>query len=627
MNGHDPLSPIYSDKILPHHLLRWAIVYVRQSSTQQLHRHKESALVQASLRGRALQWGWDPQRILILDGDQGRSATTTVGRDDFAWLLSEIALGHVGIVLGLQINRLAREDEACCRLIRTCAAFDTLLADLDGVYHPHDFNDRMILTLKGFMGGFELHQLQQRMQAGRLNRVRRGDWLGQPPNGFIVGPDGKLAIDPDEEVAQRLHGVFREFERLGSISSLLRQMRQHQLDLPFRPRFGPTAGALQWRRPTRESLRQILRHPAYAGVFTWGRRAVLPSKAIEGRRGSGRVEHEPDQCQVFLRDNHAAYITWEQYQAHRQQLRQQRQRGPIPGPQRQTKAVLAGLLVCGKCGKHLLTRYTQTLRYQCQRQALDEDAQPCPAFAGEPLEHLVRDQILQVMTPAGLELCLHAIDDHQRHQAELHQNWKLRLERAQLEAERAFRQYDAVEPENRLAARCLERRWEEKLKTHQDLQEEYDRVAQERPPSLNAAERAQIEALANDLPRLWHSPHTSIADQRQVARLLLDQVVVWASRSSPVLRVQLHWKGGVVTEATTTRALRSWEQMPNLEQVLAEIARHRTAGKTAKQIAELLTSQGHVNVRGKPFTAWNVRQLLSRWRQQRRQRRGAKPGR
>src|SRR5438309_2680356 len=202
MNAVDPFAASRSAKIQAQHLERWAIVYVRQSQPQQVQRHRESAQVQANLQQRARDWGWPPERVRVLDGDQGRSGTTTAGRDDFAWLLSEIALGHVGLVLGFQINRLAREDEACCRLIKVCAAFDTLLADQDGLYHPLDFNDRLVLTIKGLMGGIELHQLQQRMQAGRLNRARRGEWLGQPPPGYVVAPVGKLQFDPDEQAQQ-----------------------------------------------------------------------------------------------------------------------------------------------------------------------------------------------------------------------------------------------------------------------------------------------------------------------------------------------------------------------------------------------------------------------------------------
>lgn len=608
----NPLVALPSTKIHPSHLERWAIVYVRQSSPQQIHRHKESAQVQANLQLRAQHLGWPVERIRILEGDQGRSGTTTVGRDDFAWLLAEIALGHVGLVLGFQINRLAREDEACCRLIRTCAAFDTLVADLDGVYHPLDFNDRMILNIKGLMGGFELHQIQQRMQAGRLNRVQRGEWLGQPPNGYLVGPDHKLQFDPDEEVQDRLRLIFEQFARLGSIGGVLRYLRQHRLEVPYRPRFGANAGVLQWCPPQRDQLRQILRHPAYAGAFTWGRHPVLRSKAIAGRRGTGRVECEPDKCQVFLRDNHPAYISWDQYQANRERLRTQRQRGPIPGPARQTKATLAGLIVCGHCHARVQTRYTKNLRYQCQRRAFDEDAKPCPAFTGEPLERLVREQVLALMTPAGLELCLYAFDERARERATREKSWKLRLERADQEAQRARRQYDAVEPENRLVARSLERAWEEKLRAKQLLEEDYARFQKNQTMCLSAVERAQIEALATDLPALWNAPLTSIVDQRHIVRLLLERVVVWASANSPVLQVHLHWVGGVVTQHETTRALHSWQQLPNVKELIERVRQLRAEGLRSQQIAEQLNAEGRLNVRGQPFTAANVRKLHSR---------------
>ena len=213
---------------------------------------------------------------------KGRSGTSTTGRDDFAWLLSEIALGHVGLVLCFQINRLAREDEACCRLIRVCAAFDTLLADQDGLYHPHDFNDRMILTIKGFMGGFELHQLQQFMQTSRLNKCRRGEWIGQPPKGYVVGPDGKLRFDPDEQVQDTVRLVLEQFAVLGSISALMRYLRQHRIQLPFRPASGPEQGQLQWHTPHRETLRLLVRNPAYAGAYTWGRYATDPRRVQAG---------------------------------------------------------------------------------------------------------------------------------------------------------------------------------------------------------------------------------------------------------------------------------------------------------------------------------------------------------
>ena len=612
MNAANLCAVERSAKIQAHHLERWAIVYVRQSHPQQVQRHRESAQVQANLQQRALAWGWPAERTRVLDGDQGCSGTTTVGRDDFAWLLSEIALGHVGLVLGFQINRLAREDEACCRLIRVCAAFDTLLADQDGLYHPHDFNDRLILTVKGLMGGFELHQLQQRMQAGRLNRARRGEWLGQPPPGYVIGPDHKLQFDPDEQVQHVIRLIHEQFATVGSISGVLRYLRQHQIQLPFRPASGPQRNQLCWHRPQRETVRQVLRHPAYAGAYTWGRRALDPRRAVPGQRGPARVERAAEVCPVFLRDNHPAYLSWEQYQSNLRRLQHQRRRGPVPGPARTTVAVLAGLVVCGPCGCRMQTHYTQTLRYDCQRRLLDYAAPACQSLVGEPLEQLVTAEILQVLTPAGLELSLRAAQEWERERAALERHWRLRLERACQEAERVRRQFDAVEPENRLVARTLERQWEEALLAQRTLEEEYHRFQQTQPTRLTAAERAQIEALAQNLPALWHAPRTSVTDKRHVVRLLVQRVVVWAPASSQEVKVQVHWTGGTMTEHSLRRPVRGWQQLSDAAAIEQQVREGHAAGWTSGRIAEALNARGHRTPRDKPFTAVSVRQLRKR---------------
>jgi DNA invertase Pin-like site-specific DNA recombinase len=612
MNRLDPLATSRPAKIHNHHLERWAIDYVRQSHPQQVQRHRESAQVQASLKERALAWGWPPERIRVLDGDQGRSGTSTVGRDDFSWLLSEIVLGHVGLVLCFQINRLAREDEQCCRLIKACAMCDTLLADQDGLYHPHEFNDRMILTIKGFMGGFELHQLQQRMQAGRLNRCRRGEWLGQPPPGYVVGPDGKLQCDPDEQAQGAVRLILEQFVVLGSISAVLRYLRQRGIQLPFRSAGGPQRGQLQWHTPHRETLRQLVCNPAYAGAYTWGRYATDPRRVQPGRRGSGRVRRQPDECAVFIRDNHPAYVSWEQYENNVRRLKQHRTRGPVPGPGRTTGALLAGLVVCGQCGCRMQTRYTRSLRYDCQRHCLDYAGPRCQSLAGAPLEQLVRDLVLEVVTPASLELSARAAQECQRERAAVDRQWRLRLERASQEADRAFRQYNTVEPENRLVARTLERTWEEALRAQRSLEEEYRRFQQTQPVRLSAAERAEIETLARNLPALWQASRTSFAEKRQIVRRLLQRAVVWAPASTQEVKVQLHWAVGTVTEHRVTRPVSVWKHVIGATGLWQRVQKLQTAGWTSRRIAEELNREGHRTPHGLVFTAESVRKLIER---------------
>jgi len=595
-------------KIQPRHLDRLAIVYIRQSHPQQQVKHPESVATQRRLCERIRQWGWPEDRIRVLEGDLGKSGASTVGRDDFAWLLSEVTLQHVGLVAGFQINRLSREDETICRLIKVCCLFDTLLADQDGVYHPQDFNDRLVLTIKGLVGGVELHQIQQRMQHGRLERAKRGEWLGATPMGYVLGANRKLAFDPDEQVRHAVRQVFEHFERLGSVSALLRHFRDHDLRLPIR---GPAAAAIAWRRPHRETVRNLLRHPAYAGAFTWGRRRTDPQRAVAGRRGTGRVALAPQDCAVFLPENHPAYIDWERFQRNLQRLSSQRRRGPEPSPQREHVSLLAGRVFCGGCGARMQTRYSPHLRYQCARQALDYGEPACASLPGEEIERVAAEQLLAALAPASLELSLAACQRIESQRAELDRSWQLRLERARHDAQRAFRQYDAAEPENRLVVRTLEGQWEAALQTVRTLEEEYDRFRALRPATLSAAERRSILELSQNLPRLWNSPSVAVSDKRRVVQLLLEKAVA-TSDGSERLELELHWTGGCITRHATTRRVRRWSDLSRYAAILAEVEKLAARGLRSSEIARRLNAAGHRTCRNAEFTAQNVRQLRSR---------------
>lgn len=598
-------------KIQPRHLDRLAIVYVRQSHPQQQVRHPESVAVQRRLRERIQQWGWPEDRIRVLDGDLGKSGTSTVGRDDFAWLVSEVTLNHIGLVAGFQINRLAREDETVCHLIKICSLFDTLLADQDGLYHPHDFNDRLVLTIKGLVGGVELHQIQQRMQHGRLERARRGEWLGATPMGYVLGDDRKLALDPDEQVQHAVRQVFGQFERLGSLSALLRHFHDHDLRLPVRGQTDASKGRIDWRRPHRETVRNLLRHPAYAGAFTWGRRRVDPRRALAGRRGTGRVVLDPEACEVFLRDNHPAYIDWDRFERNVRRLSLHRRHGPEPSAQREVVSLLAGRVFCGRCGHRMQTHYSPQLRYECARRALDYGEATCASLPGEPIERLAAEQVLAALEPASLELSLAACERIESQRAELDRHWKLHLQRAQQDADRAFRQYDAVEPENRLVARTLERRWEEALQAVRTLEEEYDRFRASRPTTLSAAERRSILELSRNLPKLWNSASIATADRRRVVQLLLEKAVVTGSPNE-LVSIELHWMGGTVTRHPITRRVRRWSDLSTYEAILAQVDQMVSGGATSSQIASSLNASGYRTCRGMRFTPANVRQLRSR---------------
>lgn len=597
-------------KIKPRHLDRLAVVYVRQSHPQQQIKHPESVASQLRLRERIEQWGWPPDRIHVLDGDLGKSGTSTVGRDDFAWLISEITLDHVGLVAGFQINRLAREDETICHLIKVCSLFDTLLADQDGVYHPQDFNDRLVLTIKGLVGGVELYQIQQRMQHGRLERARRGEWMGVPPLGYVIGENGKLVFDPDQQAQHVVRMLFDQFERLGSLSALLRFLHEHDVRLPIRTTADPRA-PIAWRRPHRETVRNVLRHPVYTGTYTWGRRPCDPKRALAGRRGTGRIVLAPEDCPVFLPGNHAAFIDWAQFERNVRRLRSHPRRGPQPSPARQTVSLLAGRIFCGRCGARLQPHYAPRLRYECARRALDYGEPRCGSLPGREIEQLVAEQILIALEPASLELSLAAADRIEAERAEQERHWQLRLERARQKADRAFRQYDAVEPENRLVARTLEARWEAALAEVRTLREQYDRFRASRPLRLTPAERRSIQQLATDLPRLWNSPRVSVAEKRRVVELLLEKAVVtW--RDDERVSVALHWTGGTVTQHQTTHRVRAWSDLSSYARILGHIAELGSRGWSSDEIAAWLNAHGYRTCRARSFTAANVRQLRKR---------------
>ena len=421
------------------------------------------------------------------------------------------------------------------------------MGDYDGLYDPTDFNDRLLLGLKGIMSEAELHFLRVRMHEGRLNKARRGELFNHAPIGYVREPGGGLALDPDEQAQQVVRLVFDQFDRQGSLHGLLRYLVHHGIRLPVRPHFGPNRGKLEWHRPNRETLQNLLHHPVYAGYYRHGHRALDPRRKVPGRPGTGRTIHKPEDCPVLLEDRCPAYITPERFWANQERLAANRARTEAAGAVRQGPSLLGGILRCGRCGQRMMVSYSgraSRLRYSCSR-AMIEYAEPlCQGLAGRVLDDLVAAQVLAALEPAALELSLAAADDLEQERARLHQNWQQQVERARYEAERARRQYDAVEPENRLVARELERRWEEALKEQRRLEEEYARFRRNQPEGLSAAEREQIRSLARDLPALWQAPATTAADRQRIVRLLVEEVVVAVRGESERVDVTIHWAGG-----------------------------------------------------------------------------------
>ena len=466
-----------SEKIKDEHLQRTAIVYVRQSTQQQVLEHRESTARQYALADRAVVLGWPVAAVEVIDEDQGQSGSSAEGRNGFQRLLGEVSADRVGIILGLEMSRLARSCKDWHALLELCAIYRTLLADADGLYDPSDYNDRLLLGLKGTMSEAELHILKSRLQQGMWNKAKRGEVLNHPPIGYVRSASarngaGDYVIDPDEQVQAVVRMVFEQFTKRGSISGLLRWLVQNDVKLPVRPHFGANRGELEWRRPNRVTLLNMMHHPIYAGAYRWGHRETDPRKKVPGRAGTGRTFNAYDACRVLIRDRFADYITWDQFEDNQQTLQENSTLGKMLAAPRHGPSVLSGLLVCGRCGHRMMVTYgntggaskARTLRYVCQRDAIEYGEAKCQSLSGKVLESFVVKRLLQAVSPASLALSLAASEDIERERKQLDDHWQQRLVRSRYEVEQSRRQYAAVDPDHRLVARELERRWDDTLR-------------------------------------------------------------------------------------------------------------------------------------------------------------------
>lgn len=612
----NPMGWLRSEKIRAEHWERLAIVYIRQSTPQQVLQHQESTRLQYSLRNRAEDLGWRTDRVLTIDDDLGISATTAEGRLGFQHLVSEVTLGHVGIILGVEMSRLARSNKDWHQLLEACALFGTLIADLDGIYNPIDYNDRLLLGLKGTMSEAELHLIKQRMRAGKLQKAKRGE-LGMPlPTGYVHRSSGEIALDPDEQVQEVVRLIFRKFSELGTLNALLQYLVRNRIQLGIRLRSGPRKGELEWRRPNRMTLQNLLKHPSYAGAYVYGRRQIEARCKKPGRNSTGRVVMDPSQWHVLLKDRLPAYISWEQYEANLNRLKSNRAVAEEVGAPRQGTALLSGLLVCGKCHSRLTVHYQgegKRHSYLCGRQKTDYGEEICQHFTGVNLDRLISEQVLKTLTPARLELSLAAAEQVEEERRQLHRVWEQRQERARYEAERAARQYQAVEPENRLVARQLEREWEEKLAAQKQLEEEYHRVISRQPRRLSVQEQDTIRHLAQDIPHLWADAKTTNAERKRILRQLIEHIEVQVRGDTEIVDIQVHWVGGVQTQGVCIRPVAKLEQLSYYERLCERARVLAGQGLKAGAIAAQLNAEGFKPPkRRQTFGRQGIRDLLQR---------------
>jgi DNA invertase Pin-like site-specific DNA recombinase len=607
---------MYDAKISAVHRQRLAVVYVRQSSPTQLERNRESTVRQYNFGARAIALGWAEAQVHVIDEDQGVSANGLFDRAGFAQLTAEVALGRVGIVLGLEVARLARNNADWYRLLDLCGLTGTVLADEDGIYDPSAFNDRLLLGLKGTMSEAELHILRARLNGGIRNKAARGELRRGLPVGLVWGEeDGEVRLDPDEAVTSAIRTVFERFTELGSVRRVWLWFRSEELLFPFRRIPGEP---IQWVKPTYLSMHHVLSNPVYAGVYTYGK-----TRRERYLDASGRVRQRTrylprSEWGVLIPDHHPGYISWETYLANQDRISANiRPRAhQAGGAVREGTALLQGLAVCGRCGRRLLVFYNgrnSTPGYYCSGgRVVDGRGTRCLQVGGQQIDAAVATAFLAACTPAGVQAALAAAQRLEADQDAALAQARLAVERARYEATRAERRYRAVDAENRLVARGLEREWEKRLQEVATAEAELAAREHRRPRGLSTEECALINRLGNDLEQVWTAPTTSARDQKELLRTLLAEVIIKVDRPSARAELTLRWRGGALTDLaiplphSTYRPLRTDEKTLTL---LRRLAVHYSDA----MIASILNRQGRRSARGARFTALSVASLRQHW--------------
>jgi DNA invertase Pin-like site-specific DNA recombinase len=608
-----PALLLSSEKISTSHRSRDAYVYVRQSTPSQVVAHTESLVRQYELRERAVALGWPAPQVVVIDADLGRSGADATARLGFRELVAHVGLGQVGIVLGIEVSRLARNNADWYQLLDLCALTDTLIADADGVYHPADFNDRLVLGLKGTMSEAELHLIRSRLTAGLKHKAARGQLRQGLPVGLDYDADDRVVLTPDEAVREAIATVFRRFDELGSARQVLLSLREDGLLLPRRRNGCPR---ISWAAATYPAIHDFLSNPAYAGAFVFGR--TRTEKRVDPATGrvQTRVRLLPrEQWEVLIPDHHPGFISWSVFEANTARLRANWRppRGHGGGAPREGKALLQGLLRCGRCGRIMQTGYSgpagNSPRYVCARaQQLYAGEHGCQSIGGGRLEKTVLAELFTVLEPAALSASAQALAQADAHFRQRLSAFELAVERARFEADRTRRQFDAVEPENRLVARTLEKTLEDKLTALRRAENDLAAQRARRPVALSDAELAWIATAGADVRKVFDAPSTTTVERKQLLRAVIAEIVLTVDTHARVAALRIIWQGGATTELTMSMTKRGGHTRTTDEDTVA-LVRRLAADYDDRSIAAILAKQGRRTASGLSWTKTRVAAL------------------
>ena len=607
-------------KIQQHHRSKPAYIYLRQSTPSQVRHHQESTERQYALREKALELGWSESLIRTLDRDLGKTGTEMARREDFKTLVAEVSMGQVGAVFALEVSRLARSNLDWHRLLELCALTETLVIDEDGCYDPTDFNDGLLLGLKGAMAQAELHFLHARLQGGKLNKAKKGELRFPVPVGLCYDEQGRIVMDPDEEVRAAVGLVFRLFRETGSAFGVMQRFAESGLPFPKRSYGGAWDGKIIWGRLTHSRVLGMLKNPSYAGMYVFGRyqyrRQISPEGGVHKRTQAVAMSD----WRVSLKEHHEGYITLEEFFKNQERLEKNRTNGEqtlLAGPAREGLALLQGLLLCGTCGHALTVRYTGNGGiypcYLCNRLRREGLAsKDCMSFRCDLLDAAIAEEVLKALQPAEIELALAALQELESRDRTISRQWQMRLERAEYEAALAERRYQEVDPSQRLVAGTLERRWNDALLHLEDLKKQAAEFLHQEARVATPEQKAKVLALARDLPRVWHAPTTQAKDRKRMLRLLIKDITVEKSLRPKQLLAHIRWQGGACTDICV-------QLPPNIADrvrypaAVVDRVRHLAQSLPDGDIADCLNQEGQVSALGKPFTGSMIQWIRYRY--------------
>ena len=580
-------------KVQTHHLKRHAYLYIRQSSMKQVMENTESTKRQYALRQRANALGWTDDRVIVIDSDQGESGASSSRRHGFQRLVSDVGMGQAGIVMGIEVSRLARNNADWHRLLEICGLTETLILDEDGVYDPREFNDRMLLGLKGTMSEAELHVLKARLRGGILNKVKRGEYRCPLPTGLVYSETGEVMLHPDSQVRETIAYFFETFSRVGSASQTVKTFRDEGLLCPSRIcSFGDTR--IVFRPLTASAAIRMLHNPRYAGAYAYGRRKYR--KTVQGNKVS--PIHDWNDWPACIPDSHPGYISWEQYQENLSILKSNSQgyETARKSPPREGPALLQGSAVCGRCGRHFRVRYVSRRGkneawYVCDRASSSHGEPNCQSIAAAPIDKMIGNLVVETMMPAAVELALEIRKEIESRQEEANGLRRQTVDKAQYEADLAQRRFMKVDPENRLVADTLEAEWNDRLRCLAEARQEYDRYLQQQQNIINEETQKRLSALTTDFKKVWSDPETSNRERKRMLAYIIDDVTLVKMPKDGITQCHVRFRGGRTDTLVTQNPKSSAQQVRTPPEIVALVDR-LLDDYTCSEIAEILNERG-----------------------------------